>query len=69
MLTPPWYTTTSAYPSTDYDSIVHQTAGHTSNSNISSSVLNMSINIGDATGKREKYANKNDLVQKCYEQA
>ena len=33
MLTPPWYdATASACPSTGYNNIVHQTAGHMSNS-------------------------------------
>ena len=52
MLTPPWYTATSANPSTGYNSIFHQTAGQMSNRNTpSSTVLNMSV-IGGTTGKR-----------------
>ena len=44
ILTHPWYTATSAHPSTDYNSVFYQKAGQMSNSNTpSSSVLNMSV--------------------------
>ena len=43
MLTPPWYTAAWPYPSTGYNTIVHQTTGHISNSNTPSSVLNVSV--------------------------
>ena len=49
MLTPSWYTSPSAYPSTGYNSIVHQTAGHMSN-------------IG-TTGKRGNAANSMALFK------
>ena len=55
MLSPvmsPWYITASAYPSTDYCSIVYQTSEHISNKNTPSSVLNMLI-IGGATRKED----------------
>ena len=50
MLTAPWYTAPSAYPSTGYSSIVHQTAGHMSN------------NSG-TTGKRGNTANSMTLFK------
>ena len=49
MLTPPWYTAPSAYPSTGCNSIVHQTAGHMPNSG--------------TTGKRGNTANSMDLFK------
>ena len=57
ILTPPWYTATSAHPSTDYNSVFYQKAGQMSSSNTpSSSVLNMSVSYWWYNRKKRKAA-------------